>query len=731
MKPKLTKAEKAKLKQLEEERRLREEEEARIQAEREEQERLERQRKQEILDRLEAMDLERRAGELEELRSVLEKNHTAVIQHKNDVAAKSKWEKYMQCSNIPDPAVQQDINTFISLWRDDPNCNIPSVLQQCNVALQLIEELEELLKNAVSLKEFLMYQESLLHLQEMVYSKIVDMTAEILKGASANIDTETGNMQAVIKDGNLTMCLWANLMRNHRFKCLNFEEVGMGFELTKQLAASNITVRILHTRYDHLSTLSRMTHMKMTLPSFKSPTTVQEVPPEQEEAKEDKEEVPEEDADAQQQQETLEDEETPAQESETAKNSESYMSRSSNPHPDDGDSMIQTQIEKLAGKIDTFLIQKPSLLLTIFYFPADPIPSPLDESTEDANGDRHVVDLIQYTPLGGVFYYELFQLPPQAHVVKGWEIQMHSDTGLETFEYTIEKPSPTEEEDATSPLVGLSVTLPDTVIFLETPQVGRWAAAEKQWRTDGISDFSYNEEEAKISFKMESFYPFVLMQQTYANFPFQSWELRPLGQDTALFTINGALMDVNITIKGNQCMLQSERVVGLASLFEQWMSGPDLQQAMLKAGINVFVNEHTDKFVNTCDKDPRTEHIAYEQMSLFASVCAFSWSKWNAQCGAEHVIMKGCEYQGPDRVPDGLWSLYFLGTQRFQKLEITEASEVFSTDHHPDSEFHSTFIHMLKDNVSTEGLSRSRESSFLFVDTVQSMLCATRPLTFC
>nr|XP_057933338.1 dynein axonemal intermediate chain 7 isoform X4 [Doryrhamphus excisus] len=656
-KPKLTKAEKAKLKQLEEERRLREEEEARIQAEREEQERLERQRKQEILDRLEAMDLERRAGELEELRSVLEKNHTAVIQHKNDVAAKSKWEKYMQCSNIPDPAVQQDINTFISLWRDDPNCNIPSVLQQCNVALQLIEELEELLKNAVSLKEFLMYQESLLHLQEMVYSKIVDMTAEILKGASANIDTETGNMQAVIKDGNLTMCLWANLMRNHRFKCLNFEEVGMGFELTKQLAASNITVRILHTRYDHLSTLSRMTHMKMTLPSFKSPTTVQEVPPEQEEAKEDKEEVPEEDADAQQQQETLEDEETPAQESETAKNSESYMSRSSNPHPDDGDSMIQTQIEKLA---------------------ADPIPSPLDESTEDANGDRHVVDLIQYTPLGGVFYYELFQLPPQAHVVKGWEIQMHSDTGLETFEYTIEKPSPTEEEDATSPLVGLSVTLPDTVIFLETPQVGRWAAAEKQWRTDGISDFSYNEEEAKISFKMESFYPFVLMQQTYANFPFQSWELRPLGQDTALFTINGALMDVNITIK-----------------------------------------------------DPRTEHIAYEQMSLFASVCAFSWSKWNAQCGAEHVIMKGCEYQGPDRVPDGLWSLYFLGTQRFQKLEITEASEVFSTDHHPDSEFHSTFIHMLKDNVSTEGLSRSRESSFLFVDTVQSMLCATRPLTFC
>ncbi|XP_054608889.1 dynein axonemal intermediate chain 7 isoform X2 [Dunckerocampus dactyliophorus] len=709
-KPKLTKAEKAKLKQQEEERRLREEEEARIQAEREEQERLERQRKQEILDGLEAKDLERRDGELEELRSVLEKNHSAVIQYKNDVAEKSKWDKYMQCSDIPDPAVQQDINTFISLWRDDPNCNVTSVLQQCSVALQLIEELEELLRNADSLKELLRYQESLIHLQEMVYTKIVNMTAEILKGASANIDTETGNMQAVIKDENLTMCLWANLMRNHRFKCLDFEEAGMGFELTKQLAASNITVRILHTRYDHLSTLSRMTHMKMSLPSIKSPTTVEEVPPEQGEAKENQEEILEEDTDAQQQQETVEDEETPAQESEGTKNSESYVSRSSNPHPEDGDSQIQTQVETLAD---------------------DPTPPPLEETIEDASVDLHVVDLIQYTPLGGVFYYELFQLPPQAVLVKGWEIQMHSDTGLQVFEYTIEKSSPTEEDDASSTLVGLSVTLPDTVVFLEAPQVARWAAAEKHWRTDGISEFSYNEEEAKISFKMESFYPFVLMQQTYANFPFQSWELRPLGQDTALFSINGALMDLSITIKGNQCMLQSEREVGLANLFDQWMSGPDLQQAMLKAGINVFVNEHTDKFVNSCGKDPLTEHTAYEQMSLFASVCAFSWSKWNAQCGAEHVIMKVCEHQGPDPAPDDSWSLYLLGAKRFQKLEITESSEDFSTDHHPDSEFHSTFMHMLQDNVSAEGISRSKESSFLFVDAVQSLLCATRPLMFC
>lgn len=66
---------------------------------------------------------------------------------------------------------------------------------------------------------------------------------------------------------------------------------------------------------------------------------------------------------------------------------------------------------------------------------------------------------------------------------------------------------------------------------------------------DGITDVSYQKEEAKMSFKVDSFQPFVLMQQTYINFPFRSWELKPLGQDCALFTVNGTLTDLSITVQ--------------------------------------------------------------------------------------------------------------------------------------------------------------------------------------
>lgn len=144
---------------------------------------------------------------------------------------------------------------------------------------------------------------------------------------------------------------------------------------------------------------------------------------------------------------------------------------------------------------------------------------------------------------------------------------------MQVFSYQAEKSGLDGHEALPCPLIGVSVTLPDSVVFLEAPQVARWDAAGiphsvgsfrciskskilklstpkgKQWRMDGITDISYDESEAKISFKMDSFQAFALMQKTYANLPFQSWELRPLGQDSALYTVNGAFINISITIQ--------------------------------------------------------------------------------------------------------------------------------------------------------------------------------------
>ncbi|XP_032360836.1 dynein axonemal intermediate chain 7 isoform X3 [Etheostoma spectabile] len=719
---KLNKAQKAKKQQEEEERRLQEEEEARLQAEKEEKEKLEREKKEKEQERLELKDQARREDELNELRHLLEEIHTAVTTLKTDAVETAKWERYMRCDGIPDPAVQQDLNTYISLWRDDPEVNITLVLKQCHLTLQLMEELEDLLRDVTDPQECYKYQEGLINLQELYHSKLLLTTEEILKRASMNIDTETGNMQTVFKDVNVTLCLWANLKKNPRFRVLNFGEAGLGFELPKQLAVSHIAVRLLHTRYDHLSLLARMAHKIIHTPSLRSLAGGEEVPadidlPEQGETKRTGE--VKEDIETQQQRV---DEESAA----------SLQSRRNSAQSAEGRvSQIQTQMEALSGKTPSKTLPDTPKRMPHHTGSEGDLTCPTVQLTKmDRSECAQVVDLMQHTPLGGVFYCDVFHLPPQAHQVNGWEIRQLLDEGLQVFPYPMEKSNLDDNKALTCPPVGVSVTLPDSVAFLETPQVACWDAGVKQWRMDSITDLSYEEEEAKISFKMDSFQPFVLMQETYANLPFLSWELRPLGQDAALFTVNGALIDLSITIQGNQCMLQLEQERGLSHLIGKWMSGPILQRAMLKAGINIFVNEYTDKYVIPCGKDPLTEHAAYKQMALFASACAFSWSKWNAKCGPEHLVMQACEHHGPVPVPKDSWSLYMLGAQRSQKLEITETSEQFSPDYYPGSEFHSTFIHMLQDNMSTDGKARTRESNYLFVDTVQSLLCATRPLMY-
>ncbi|XP_035003896.2 dynein axonemal intermediate chain 7 [Hippoglossus stenolepis] len=711
--PKQSKGGKKTKKQKEEEKRLQEEEEAQLEAEREEQERLDREKKDQELERLELRDREYRELELNELHHLLEQNHSAVTKWRADAAEKAKWERYMCCDGAPDPEVQQDVNTYLSLWREDPEVNITPVLKQCNVALQLLEELEVLLRDATDPKEGQKYQEAVISLQELIHSKLHLSTEEIFKRANENTDTETGNMQTVVKGDNTTLCVWANLKRNQRFKGLNFEEVGLGFELPKQLTMSDIAVRILHTHYDHLSSLAWMAHRKIHTPSHSpgSLVVVDEAPadtdlPEQEETK-DTEEGKD---DNETQQQTADEEVQSIQELEGSKSEDSpESSKSSRESAEGSGSQIQTQMEALCVEGE---FSSPSELLTM-----------------DSSEPVQAVDLMEYTPLGGVFYYDVFRLPPQAHRVNGWEIRQKLHTGLQVFPYPTETFNLDDNEALTCPPVGMSVKLPERVVFLETPQVARWDAADKQWRMDGISDVSYEEEEAKISFKMDSFQAFVLMQETYANLPFLSWELSPLGQDAATFTVNGPLIEISITIQGDQCILKSE-VKGLSHLQGKWMSSPDLQRAMLNAGINIFVNEHTDKYVSSFGKDPLTEHAAYEQMAFFASACAFSRSKWNAKCGAAHLVMQAREHRGPATQPMDSWCLYLVGAQRSQKLEIKERSKTFSSNHDPSRDFHSTFIHMLQDDMSTDGIARTRESSYLFVDTVQSLLRATRPLMY-
>ncbi|XP_053506878.1 dynein axonemal intermediate chain 7 isoform X1 [Ictalurus furcatus] len=706
---------------------FKEEEEARLIAEKEEQERLEREQKEEEERlRLELKDRERREDELNELRLILEEKQKDVNMWEAAAREKAEWDRYMICDGSPNPAVQPEINTFITLWKEDPQVDIQTILQQFTLALRLTDELELLLSEETEPGIIQVYQDTLQSLQSLIHAKQQMATEEILKSATTCSDIETGNMQMIVRDDNITLCLWANIKKNPKFKGYHFQGAGLSFELPKPLTLSDISVRILHTRYDHLSHLSLRTQAQN-----KSPAA-------EEEAEADAETLSEtakalEDGGMKGEDEGRKSVQQGKDDLRSLKSSEGKKSRVSvrsakegekssslklHEEPEDHSESIVEGVTS-SGEAEDDTDTEPTVVL------------PATDSTE-----LHIVDLHRYTPLGGVYYFDVFHLPPQSLTLNGWEMTEILVTGLQNFPYPSEQPhssvSGQLEDSGTQsyPPVGVTVILPESVIFMQEPQVARWDPVGQHWRTDCITETSYNSEERSMSFKMDTFYAFTLLQETHVNMPFQHWELRPQGQDSVTLTITAALCEVRITVQGNQCVLQMDQAPGLNHILGKWMSLPALQTAMRRAGVNVFVNEYSDKYVTVSAKDPLIEHAAYEQMALVASAFVFSRSQWNAQCRQEHLVLQACEHLEAEPVPEEAWSLYLLTAQRSQRLKMTETSDGFSPELAEETEFHSTFLHMLRDIVSPEGRGKLNNTPYLFVDTVQKLLRATRLFTY-
>ncbi|NXW64214.1 CASC1 protein, partial [Eurystomus gularis] len=582
------------------------------------------------------------------------------------------WEHYLSCDGSPDPTVLQEINTFMSLWRDDQNEDVQLVMEKGEQVLKLIEKLQFLLLDTppseITEKETSQYQESILELENLLHQKYNGATEHLLKVTNMSEDSESGNMQAVIKNKNVTFCIWANLEKKVRCKNHVFCGAQHGFDLPKSLAVSSVAVRILHTHYDHVSPL--------------------------------------------------------------------WLQENSNSRADRNET--EEEMEKKSGILDT----PPQGMWLIFSMQHGKILDPLMH--EETNGkeevmtDKNIVDLQQFMLVGGVYHIDALQLPPQAKQVKDWMMVELLDVGLEAYPYPPEEP-----EDATHPPIHITLRLSDNVMYFEDPLIARWDPAGQQWRTDGISNVTYDTQEKSVGFEMGAFYAVALLQDAHLNMPYRAWELQPTAMDEALLTITTVFATIQIKIKGYRCMLSSvvvEEKEVLSHVTGKWLSPADLRAVLKKAGVNIFPGEYSHKYVSVNKKvSPRVDgfpfYVVFTSVtfSSMMTCCAGGGGKCTSGLLSQGILLKASfflpsEHLKADSVKD--WSLYMFDGQKAQKLKITETSEAFSEELEEESEFHSTLYHMLKDFASKEAIAKVEATSFLFTDVVYHLLLTTRVLTY-
>ncbi|KAM4036419.1 LOW QUALITY PROTEIN: dynein axonemal intermediate chain 7 [Anomaloglossus baeobatrachus] len=628
----------------------------------------------------------------------------------------------MLCNGSPDPTVPQEINTFMSLWSDEAAEDFQSLLGRSCLVLNLIEELEFLLADTPSDElgeaEAAEYTETTRRLQALLQCKFDDATELLLKNAAALSDIDTGNMQKVIKNKTVTLCIWANLNKNPRFRGYHFQEEAIAFDLPKPLALSNIAVRILHTDYDHLSCLSPTSQPQAKEPEEKPtlggivlegeagdwrPATEDEWKPEPEcEAAAAEEEVTSEERKSVQSAATAREDVTEPEEK------------------------AATEAERASPAGDPSEGHSPT-----------PIPN---EAEEDETLEADVVDLRQFTSLGGVYYFDVLILPPQSKQVNGWSMVQLLTDGLQRFQYPQESflssslgvsLQEKDMEGLRSPPVGVSIKVPHDVIFFEDPQVARWDPDSMTWRTDGIMNVRYKAEEAgRWPFSMAAFSPFTLLQESHLHLPYASWELPPRGVNEAALSISSACADIHIEVKDGRWRLAavSGGDADLTHILGRWTTPLRLTSEMKRSGLNVFPAEDSDKYVSVNKKNEDVEKMAYKELALLAPAFTYGWSKWNHSCGHEQIVVKVREGSEPCSEDD--WSLYMLSARRTLRLKVSESSESFSEELYDGSEFHSTLYHTMKDSCAPEAMARLQHSHHLFIDCVHQLLSSTRLLTF-
>eukprot|EP00071_Canis_lupus_P033441 XP_022266998.1 protein CASC1 [Canis lupus familiaris] len=133
-------------------------------------------------NQLESKDLERRNEELEEL-SLLERCFPEAEKLKQDTRLLSQWKHYIQCDGSPDPSIAPEINTFISLWKEETNETFEEVIAKSKLVLNLIEKLKLILLEMppyyLEDKNIIQYQGSVLEMQELLHLKF-NIATEIL-----------------------------------------------------------------------------------------------------------------------------------------------------------------------------------------------------------------------------------------------------------------------------------------------------------------------------------------------------------------------------------------------------------------------------------------------------------------------------------------------------------------------------------------------------------------------
>ncbi|KAJ3039947.1 Protein casc1 [Rhizophlyctis rosea] len=221
--------------------------EARAKKEREAKEQAER----EALEALFNQAQTRLEEETEEIRRVTDTKAAELNIHTRAIQQELEWKKYLECSKLPSPKSEREMNSYLTLWSETPlheegdDPSLAPLIKMLPEVDELCTNLESALASATQ-PETSILTNHLIHLRHLITAKWDQATADILQYLDYFHRENNENFQLADMTDGYVFGVWGNFVKNPRYKSVEFTPTPLQTTLPKPLALASVAIRMLY-----------------------------------------------------------------------------------------------------------------------------------------------------------------------------------------------------------------------------------------------------------------------------------------------------------------------------------------------------------------------------------------------------------------------------------------------------------------------------------------------------
>eukprot|EP00002_Diphylleia_rotans_P011139 TRINITY_DN2206_c0_g1_i5.p1 TRINITY_DN2206_c0_g1~~TRINITY_DN2206_c0_g1_i5.p1 ORF type:complete len:645 (+),score=159.67 TRINITY_DN2206_c0_g1_i5:218-2152(+) len=374
---------------------------------------------------------------------------------------------------------------------------------------------------------------------------------------------------------------------------------------------------------------------------------------------------------------------------------------------------------------------------------------------EDNISKHHFSSLIA---VGCIFTFEILALPPPPKKIKGWVLR--PVTNLATSVSRL--PYPLSSAGESAPLAGSSQWPPIKITCVLPPhilspppdddgternfQVGWWDRDGLCWKTEGVTDVSFEPGSRQISFHTLHLADFAVVNDRFMEVPYRGWKLQTYAANRTRFSLLTRTRRIEIEIEDGLCRLVMPESPETAHLNKQMMRPSLLLKRLASCGINIMPTDDWYPCVeNSAPKDEVLEHAVYRDLNLACPAITITSSKWNKRIGREKFTMRiqPSEYIESGELPmhdlrfdledeevSRSWQTVFFEQENCAFIRVVDTDQEFAEEMIPSAVGHSNLIACLKEVYPPHLVTRCRHAHARHTDALVNLLRWTRVFNF-